>query len=207
MESALELLNEYATQDPEAALDAGMTIATLLADAGDLKAALARLDDLETKYPGFPGLQYTRGTVLEMGGRTRDAVAQLEKALQARPEDPELMNALGFTMADHNQKLARAEELIRAALAVSPDSPAIQDSLGWVLYRRGRRAQALPVLERAWQNSGDSEIAAHYGEVLWKSGDEGQARYIWQQALNADPLHTGLHETMERLTGEDVSPR
>jgi predicted negative regulator of RcsB-dependent stress response len=76
-----------------------------------------------------------------------------------------------------------------------------------VLYRRGKKTQALPVLERAWQNSGDAEIAAHYGEVLWKSGEQGKARYVWQQALNADPQHAHLRETMERLTGEDVSPR
>ena len=138
--------------------------------------------------PGYPDLQYTRATVLETGGRTSDAVGAVRDArCKERPEDPELLNALGFTLADHKLRLPHAEELIRTALAVSPDSPAIQDSLGWVLYRRGKKAQALPVLARAWQNSGDAEIAAHYGEVLWKSGDEGKARYIWQQALNSDP--------------------
>jgi tetratricopeptide (TPR) repeat protein len=206
-ESAVSVMDEYAEQNPDAVLDAGMARATLLVEAGDLKSALTGLDALDRQYPGHPGLQYTRATVLEMGGRTSDAVAQFEKSLKDRPEDPQLLNALGFTMADHKQKLGRAEDLVRAALAVSPDSPAIQDSLGWVLYRRGRAAQALPVLARAWQNSGDSEIAAHYGEVLWKSGDEGQARYVWQQALNANPSHKGLHETMVRLTGEEVDPR
>ena len=73
---------------------------------------------------------------------------------------------------------------------MSPDSPAIQDSLGWVLFRQGKIKEALPVLERAWRNSRDSEIAAHYGEALWKTGDEGQARYIWQQALHASPDDT-----------------
>ena len=145
--------------------------------------------------------------MLETGGRTQDAVAQFERAIKQRPEDPELLNALGFTLADHKLQLTHAEQLIRTAMAVSPDSPAIQDSLGWVLYRRGKKAQALPVLARAWQNSGDPEIAAHYGEVLWKSGDQGKARYIWQQALNGDPSQQHLHDTMSRLTGEDVAPR
>lgn len=207
IDSAMSLLDEYAAENPDAALQAGTSRATLLAEAGDLKSALTSLDALDQEYPGYPSLQYTRATVLEMGGRTNDAVAQFEKNLKGRPEDPELLNALGFTMADHKLKLGRAEELIRAALAISPDSPAIQDSLGWVLYRRGKKAQSLPVLERAWQNSGDAEIAAHYGEVLWKSGEEGKARYVWQQALNADPQHAHLRETMERLSGEDVAPR
>jgi tetratricopeptide (TPR) repeat protein len=207
IQSAVALLDEYAGQNPQAALDVGISRATLLADAGELKSALAGLDALDQQYPGYPGLQYARAAVLETGGRTSDAVAQFEKALKQRPQDPELQNALGFTLADHKLQLKHAEEQIRTALAVSPDNPAIQDSLGWVLYRRGKKAQALPVLARAWQNSGDAEIAAHYGEVLWKSGDEGKARYIWEQALNANPQHVHLRDTMQRLTGEDVAPR
>jgi predicted Zn-dependent protease len=206
-DGAIALLDEYAAQNPDAALEMGATRAMLLAGAGDLKTALEGLDKLSKEYPGYPSLQYTRATVLETGGRTADALAQFEKALQARPDDPELQNALGFTLADHKLKLARAEQLVRSAIAVSPDNPAIQDSLGWVLYRRGKNSQALPVLARAWLNSGDPEIAAHYGEVLWKSGDQGKARYIWQQALNSDPSHLHLRETMARLTGEDASSR
>src|SRR5690606_9943319 len=103
----------------------------------------------------------------------------------------------------HSQRLAEAEALIRKALVVSPDNPAIQDSLGWVLFRRGRTGEALAVLERAWQNTTDAEIGAHFGEVLWKSGDENQARHVWQQALNGSPDHKGLRATMSRLTGED----
>ncbi|HTQ36134.1 MAG TPA: tetratricopeptide repeat protein [Steroidobacteraceae bacterium] len=203
---ALALLDEYAQQNPDAALDAGTARATLLADAGDLKSALAVLDALDKQYPGDPVLQYTRATVLETGGRTSDAVAQFESAVKQRPDDPELLNALGFTLADHKLRLSHAEDLIRSALAVSPDNPAIQDSLGWVLYQRGKASQAVPVLARAWQNSGDPEIAAHYGEVLWKTGAQGQALYVWQQALNSDPSAGDLRATMKRLTGEDAAP-
>ena len=200
--NALALLDEYAAQNPEARIEVGATRAQLLAQSGDLSGALEGLDALEKQYPGHPDLDYQRATVLETGGRTRDAVAQFERALKARPEDPQLSNALGFTLADHSLKLDRAETLIRHAIEVSPDNPAIQDSLGWVLFRRGKVKDALPVLQHAWRNSGDGEIAAHYGEVLWKSGDRGQARYVWQQALNSNPAHVGLHATMARLTGE-----
>lgn len=203
---AMTLLDDYAKANPDSVLDVGAARATLLADAGELKPALAGLDALDTAFPGYPDLAYTRATVLETGGRTSDAIGVFEHELKQRPDDPQLQNALGFTLADHKQRLSHAEELIRAALAVSPDSPAIQDSLGWVLYRRGRKAQALPVLARAWQNSGDAEIAAHYGEVLWKSGDQAKARYVWQEALGSDPDRKHLLETMKRLTGEDVAP-
>ncbi len=63
----------------------------------------------------------------------------------------------------------------------------------------------MPVLERAWQNSGDAEIGSHYGEVLWRTGKQAKARYVWQQALNSSPSHEHLLATMKRLTGEDVS--
>ena len=200
--NALALLDDYAAQNPESRVQVGATRAQLLAQAGDLGGALEGLDELQKQYPGHPDIDYQRATVLETGGKTKDALAEFEKALKLRPEDPQLSNALGFTLADHGMKLDRAETLIRQAIAVSPDSPAIQDSLGWVLFKRGKTKDALPVLQRAWHNSGDSEIAAHYGEALWKSGDQGQARYVWQQALNGNPAHAGLRATMSRLTGE-----
>ncbi len=204
LDQALQLLDEHAGQNLQDALEAGLTRAHLLVEADDLKGALSSLDELAKRYPDHPDVDYTRATLLESGGRTRQAVAQFERALKRRPEDPQLLNALGYTLADHNQRLRDAEELVRKALAASPDNPAIQDSLGWVLYRRGRPAEALPILERAWLNSRDAEIASHYGEVLWKAGEESQARYVWQQALNADPGHANLRSTVARLTGEDV---
>jgi tetratricopeptide (TPR) repeat protein len=203
--SALALLDDYVEQNPDATIEVGTARAQLLAQAGDVDGALKGLDALRDQYPDHPDLEYQRATVLETGGRTKAAVAQFERALQLRPDDPQLQNALGFTLADHKLRLPRAEQLVRAALEVSPDSPAIQDSMGWVLFRRGKSAAALPVLQRAWQNSSDAEIAAHYGEVLWRTGDEGQARYVWQQALNGNPQHKHLMATMARLTGEGVA--
>jgi tetratricopeptide (TPR) repeat protein len=203
--SALALLDDYAAQNPESAIEVGAARAQLLVQNGDVEAALASLAELQQKYPDHPDVFYQRATVLESGGRTREAVAEFEHALKLRPDDPQLSNALGFTLADHNQQLPRAEQLVRRAMEVSPDNPAIQDSVAWVLYRRGKTKDALPVLERAWRNSGDSEIGSHYGEVLWKSGDEGKARYVWQQALNRTPENKNLRATMKRLSGEEAT--
>jgi tetratricopeptide (TPR) repeat protein len=203
--AAMSLLEDYGEQNPDAAMDVGATRAHLLVEAGDVDAAIKELDAMDQRYPEHPDLMYQRATVLEAGGRTKPALAQLERALKLRPDDPQLQNALGFTLADHKQDLPRAETLVRASLAVSPDSPAIMDSLGWVLFQRGKFKDALPVLARAWQNSGDAEIGSHYGEVLWQSGDQAQARYVWQQALNANPAHEHLLATMKRMTGEDAA--
>jgi Tfp pilus assembly protein PilF len=200
--SGLALIDEYAAQNPELAIDMASTRAQLLSQTGDVVGALKGLDEMIARYPDHPQLMYQRATVLETGNRSHDAIASFEQQLKLRPEDPQLTNALGFTLADHNQRLDRAEQLVRHALAISPDSPAIQDSMGWVLFRKGRTREALPILERAWSNSHDTEIAAHFGEALWKAGDEGRARYIWQQALNADPKQKRLLATVSRLTGE-----
>lgn len=201
---ALKLLDDYVEENPTEGLQVGLTRAHLLVDSGDLKGAIEEIDALDDAYPGHPDLDYTRASLLETGGKTKQAVAAFERALKRRPEDPQLLNALGYTLADHKLQLRQAEEYIRKALQYSPDNPAMQDSLGWVLYRRGRTADALGVLERAWDNSGDAEIGAHYGEVLWQSGERSQARYVWQQALNGEPDHEGLRATMTRLTGEDI---
>jgi tetratricopeptide (TPR) repeat protein len=205
--SALALLEDYAAQNPEQAIEIGATRAQLLAQAGDVKAGLEVIDQLGEAYPDHPDIDYQRATILETGGRTREALLAFERALRLRPDDPQLANALGFTLADHRQRLAQAERLVRQAIAVSPDNPAIQDSLGWVLYRRGKTRDAIPALERAWVNSEDGEIAAHYGEVLWAGGDQGKARYIWQQALSNSPGHKAVQATMARLTGEDGTHR
>jgi tetratricopeptide (TPR) repeat protein len=204
---ALQILDDFATANPDQGLETGLARAHLLSESGDLKGALADLDALAQRFPEHPDIDYARASVLEAGGRTRDALAVFERALKQRPEDPELLNAYGYTLADNKQRLGDAEEMIRKALVSSPDNPAIQDSLGWALFRRGKTSDALPVLERAWQNTSDAEIGSHFGEVLWQSGDESQARYVWQQALIGEPDHEGVRTTMARLTGEDAGDR
>jgi len=201
---ALQLLDDHAEQHMQEALEAGLMRVQLLAQNGDVKGALAGLDALAQRYPDHPDIDYSRASVLESGGRTRQAIATFERALERRPEDPQLLNALGYTLADHNMRLRDAEDYVRKALAISPDNPAIQDSMGWALYRRGRQQEALQMLERAWLNSLDAEIGSHFGEVLWKAGEESQAYYVWQQALNGAPDHEGIRSTIKRLTGEDV---
>jgi Flp pilus assembly protein TadD len=165
---------------------------------------VAVLDAALKDYPGHPQLEYQRATMLERAGRHADAERAFEQLLKKRPDDPGIVNALGFTLADHQRSLDRAEKLIRQALAVSPDNPAIQDSLGWVQFRRGHLPDAAKILELAWRNGRDAEIGAHFGEVLWKRGEEGRARYVWQQALNLDPDNALVRSTQARLTGEEA---
>jgi tetratricopeptide (TPR) repeat protein len=204
---ALALLDDRLREHPEDRIEIAGLRAHLLAEHGDGDAAVAGIDETIRAYPGHPGLAYQRATVLERAGRSGQAIAAFEALYRERPEDPGIANALGFTLADHKRSLARAERLVRQALGVSPDNPAIQDSLGWVLFRQGKPRDAAPVLETAWRTGRDPEIAAHYGEVLWVLGDEGRARYTWAQALNLDPGNEAVRATQARLTGEPAAKR
>jgi predicted Zn-dependent protease len=204
---AMALLEDYARRNPDAAIEAVNTRANLLAGEGDFVTALADINAALQRYPAHPSLGFQRANLLERAGRLREAEAALDQLQRARPDDPGLANALGFTLADHNRSLDRAEKLIRQALTVSPHNPAIQDSLGWLHYRRGKLADAQPVLETAWRNSRDAEIGAHLGEVLWRRGDEGRARYVWAQALNRDPGNAVVIATQDRLTGAAPAKR
>ncbi|MCC7461821.1 MAG: tetratricopeptide repeat protein [Gammaproteobacteria bacterium] len=195
-ERALSLLAPEAGSGIGERLVSELESAQLLFDGGDRAAALEQIEATRQRFPGHPEVLYQRAILLERAGRTSEALQSLEQLHRARPADGTLTNALGFILADHRMQLPRAESLIRAALESEPDNPAILDSLGWVKYRRGAIAAALPVLERAWRLFRDGDIAAHYGEAAWASGDQARARAIWSQALAADPDNTTLQATV-----------
>ncbi len=88
----------------------------------------------------------------------------------------------------------------------SPDNPAFLDSLGWVRFRRGDVPGALPHLERAYRIFPDAEIASHWGELLWVSGKQAEARALWARSLARSPDSKPLRATIERLTGTKMDP-
>ena len=125
----------------------------------------------------------------------------LRKYIRARPESANGYNALGYMLADNNSKLSEAQELIEKALSLSPNSPAIIDSHGWVLYRMGKLSQALARIEEAVARSGDRqspEMLAHLGELLWESGREELAVDVWRTGWAIDSKHEYLTATIER---------
>ncbi|HTX23943.1 MAG TPA: tetratricopeptide repeat protein [Steroidobacteraceae bacterium] len=196
---ALDLLDSYESEHPENGIDVALAKADLLAEHGDPQGGLAFVAAALELYPTHPRLEYERATLLEQAGHVQQSVEAFEQLLHQRPGDPNLMNALGYTLADHGLELSRAETLIRRALSATPDAPAVLDSLGWVRFRRGDVHAALPSLERAYLISRDPEIAAHWGEALWTSGSKAQARKVWADALVRHPDSQLLKDTVHRL--------
>ncbi len=196
---ALALLDDYAADHPEDELDLTLVKARLLADNGEGDNGLAVLSSALERHPQHPSIEYDRAVILEQSGHVPESVKALQQILEKRPDDPAMLNALGYTMADHSLELAHAESLIRRALTVMPDSPAALDSLGWVRFRSGDLTGASTTLARAYSLGRDGEIAAHWGEVLWVSGNQSQARKVWAAALARDPDSKPLKATIKRL--------
>ena len=197
--AAFALLDEYAVAHPEESFELTLTKVHLLADHDETDAGLALLQAALERHPKHPALEYERAVLLERAGNVHESVATLDRLISERPDDPTLLNALGYTLADHAEELSRAEKLIRRALVFSPDNPAVLDSLGWVRFKRGDARGAAPILAHAYALGQDSDIAAHLGEALWQSGDETQARNVWARALARDPASPLVKSTMARL--------
>ena len=196
---ALALLDDYAADHPEEELDLTLTKARLLADHGEADASLEILSAELVRHPQHPSIEYDRAVILEQAGHVHESVEALEHMLETRPDDPTLLNALGYTLADHSLELPHAESLIRRALTVMPDSPAALDSLGWVRFRNGDVKGATVMLERAYSLGHDGEIAAHWGEALWVSGNKSEARRVWASALAREPDSKQLKATIKRF--------
>ena len=109
------------------------------------------------------------------------------------------MNALGYTLADKTDRLDEALVLVQQANQLSPNNPAIIDSLGWIHYRLGDLYKALELLQQAYNDFPDHEVAAHLGEVLWQLERNEEAQQIWQQGLEDTPDSSVIKDTQQRL--------
>jgi tetratricopeptide (TPR) repeat protein len=168
-------------------------------EEGRLEESVALATKALEAHPDNVDLRYARALTLVMLDRIDAAVRDLRRLLAAHPEDPQLLNALGYTLVDRTPHIQEGFELVEQAYALSPDSPAIMDSMGWALYRLQRADEALQLLQQAYAVSQDGEIAAHLAEVLWTLGDRQEARRILAEALKREPAHKIFLDTRKRL--------
>ena len=153
-------------------------------------------------YPNDSNLLYSRAMLHEMLGNPRGLEEDLGNIIAREPDNAMALNALGYTLADRNERLDEALALIKRAAALDPSDPAIQDSLGWVYYRLGDLDRAEALLRDAYAAYPDQEVAAHLGEVLWRQGKEREARKIWREALEHSPDSQLIPATRDRLEAE-----
>lgn len=171
----------------------------LLLESGKSEDALELYRSALSEAPDDSDLLYGRSLVHEKMRNVGEAEADLRRILHKNRDDARAMNALGYMLTVHTDRLAEARQLIVRALELSPDDAAVIDSMGWVEYRQGKHDEARALLEKAFSKAKDPEIAAHLGEVLWVLGEKDRARAIWEAALSRDPHHRVLRETVNRL--------
>ncbi len=131
---------------------------------------------------------YARGTSFERLKRWPQAEADLQRALQLSPEQPLVLNYLGYSWVDQNRNLKQGLSLIEKAVSLKPEDGYIVDSLGWAHYRLGNFKEAVKYLERAVElKPEDPVLNDHLGDALWRVGRELEAKFQWQQALTLKP--------------------
>ena len=173
--------------------------AQLLREAGRSDEAYALLETSLAKQPDNPELLYETALTAERQGKPQVLEKHLKHLLKLKPDHAHALNALGYSLAERNTRLAEAHKLISQALALAPQDPFIMDSLGWVEFRLGNKADARKHLEAAFKTRPDVEIAAHLGEVLWSMGDKDGATRVWKEGQRASPDNDTLKETLKRL--------
>jgi len=173
--------------------------AQLLRESNQYQAAFEVLGQALEKLPNSPDLLYDHAMAAEKVDRLDVLEGNLKLLIKIRPDHAHAYNALGYTLADRNQRIEEAHGLIETAIKLSPEDPFIMDSMGWVLYRMGRNQEGLGYLQKAFKLRPDAEIAAHLGEVLWALGEHEQAKAIWGRALKASPNNEVLQGTLKRL--------
>jgi len=173
--------------------------AQLLREANRHREAFDLLGGALESNPDQPDLLYDHALTAEKLERVDVLEANLRKLIQARPNHAHAYNALGYSLAERNERLPEARKLIERALQISPDDHFIIDSMGWVLYRMGDLTGAADYLRRAWRNRQDGEIGAHLGEVLWVMGERAEAERVWKEAAEASPENATLQNTIKRL--------
>ena len=204
-DAAVEALKAAVTQFPDS-LEAHTSL-------GDLLRRESRFEEASTAYDGAVAmvgepqpfhwaLFYRRGIALERSKQWEAAEKDFRHALQLQPDQPDVLNYLGYSLVELGKKLHEAEEMIEKAVEQRPDDGYIVDSLGWVLYRFAEFDRAVEHLGRAVElRPVDPVINDHYGDALWMVGRRTEARFQWKRALSFEPEEKDADRIREKLSG------
>lgn len=186
--AALDKLLEEDPDDLVTTLSYGAVLARheLFGEAAELyERALARIDDPKAIHWS---LFYRQGIAYERTKRWPKAEAAFKQALELFPNEPRVLNYLGYSWVDMNMNLEEGLKMIETAVSLRPRDGYMVDSLGWAFYRLGRYEDAVRELERAVElRPADPTINDHLGDALWRAGRKLEAVYQWNHALALDP--------------------
>jgi tetratricopeptide (TPR) repeat protein len=203
-DAAVSKLRILVAEKPDR-IDAALTLADLLrskeryADAvAAYDTAIQRIDTVEERHwPVFFG----RGMVLERIKQWPRAEADMKKALELSPEQPYVLNYLGYSWIDQGLNLDAGMKMLKRATELRPDDGAITDSVGWAYYRLGQFDTAVEWLERASEQKGDdATVVEHLGDAYWHVGRRREARFQWARAMNQKPDKDRIPVILDKIS-------
>jgi len=218
-DEAAEALAELAERFPD--------ISSVHTSRGDILRRMERFSEaidaystalelVDTAQPRYWYIFYTRAIAYEREGIWEPAEADFRMALELNPDQPNVLNYLGYSLVEQRRNFDEALDMIERAVAARPDSGYIVDSLGWVLYRLGRFEEAVEPMERAVALlPTDPVINDHLGDVYWMVGRHREAEFQWHRALSFEPededaerirmkLEIGLDAVLEQEGGVGI---
>jgi Flp pilus assembly protein TadD len=169
---------------------------------------------IDTPKPEHWSIFYGRGIANERRDAWDQAEPDFLQSLKLNPDQPQVLNYLGYSWIDRGERLEEALAMIERAVAAQPDAGYIIDSLAWGLYRMGRYAEAVEPMERASVlEPVDPVVTDHLGDVYWAVGRVMEARFQWRRALSFDPeekeatrIRRKLEVGLDQVLSEEGAP-
>ncbi|MCF7980619.1 MAG: tetratricopeptide repeat protein [Pseudomonadales bacterium] len=199
-----QIFQQSRQNNPDNARTFYLLEADLLAKYGYAEPGIRLLTQALDEYPEDINLLYSRAMAAEKINDLGAMEQDLRRILGKEPDNANVLNALGYALADRTDRYHEALELISRANELKPNDPAITDSLGWAFFRLGNYQESIKLLEKALAEFPDHEVAAHLGEVLWITGQHERAKQIWSEALKRKPDSLIIKRVLERLNPEQL---
>lgn len=207
LDTAIRLAEDLVKAAPDDR-DALVVEADLYRAAGRFPDAVKVLDKLIDQDPSGAdwAIYYERGTALDRAGHWPEAERDLQKALTLRPDQPDVLNYLGYSWVTRGERLPQAITMLQKAYLAQPNSGEIADSLGWAYYNMGDFKQAVQRLERAVAlEPVNPEINDHLGDAYWRAGRKTEAQYQWSRVLSLKPTPE-LKTSVQRKLNTGLEP-
>ncbi|MCF8054095.1 MAG: tetratricopeptide repeat protein [Deltaproteobacteria bacterium] len=205
-DDAIKKVEEIIAASPKTP-EAYLFLADIYGRVGQIQNTEATLVRALAIYPNSTEILYTHGFLLSGSGRTGEALTIMQQILLIDPRHCEALNFVGYHDADRGINLKAAQEKIEMALARCPEQAEILDSLGWVLFKRGKYEQALQYLQKAQERLPHERIVAlHLAENYEKLGRYEAALAIYRQLLHGDAKDTVVQQKIARCEGKIAAP-
>ncbi|POP53497.1 tetratricopeptide repeat protein [Zhongshania marina] len=200
VDKALERLENLRANHPEQASYIYQLEAEILRKEARYQQGYDLLSEALSTNTDSEELRYARSLFSERLGNIDAVEHDLQHIISRDPDNATALNALGYSLANLDpSRLDEAELLVKRALELEPNDPAIIDSYGWIMLLKGNISEAVSLLEKAFKQTQDHEIAAHLGEALWLSGDQARAKLVWQEGLKDTPNSPIIMDTLRKL--------